>query len=78
MLQGTSVLQKWLRDPMTLCLKGHLLDSGDPAGWAQQLILVEFQGSISVPEVQVPETAWGRIVDVHEAPAVGAGAIGVI
>jgi len=30
-----SVLQKWLRDPMTLCLKGHLLDSGDPAGWAQ-------------------------------------------
>ena len=63
---------------MALCLERHLLDFGDPAGWAQQLILAELQGRISVPEVQVPETAWGRIVDVHEAPAVGAGAIGVI
>jgi len=59
------VLQKCLRDPMAVSLKGHLLDPGGPAAWAQELLLVEFKGTIILPEIQVPKTARERVVDMH-------------
>ncbi|WFF72785.1 hypothetical protein [Proteiniclasticum sp. QWL-01] len=67
----SGVLQEWLRNPMSLRLKRHLLNSGDLAGWAQELFLVELQGSISGPKFRCQRLQGIVLLICMKSPQLG-------